>query len=115
VACCRVSGERVVDVDLFRASVFRYLLMVSTSLSTSFVAVRTPVEDMFLAFRRLACDMPRSVNSGARSNYRSVVDAVLGKGPSSVPLAESLDVVRFTDELLDRLGLDADMSKLQTS
>src|SRR5262249_56144496 len=32
-----VSGERVVDVDLFRASVFRYLLMVITSLSTSFV------------------------------------------------------------------------------
>jgi len=60
-----VSGERVVDVDLFRASVFRYLLMVSTSLSTSFVAVRTPLEDMLLAFRRLACDMPRSVNSGA--------------------------------------------------
>ena len=60
-----VSGERVVDVDLFRASVFRYLLMVSTSLSTSFVAVRTLLEDMFLAFRRLACDMPRSVNSGA--------------------------------------------------
>src|SRR5215472_3903869 len=60
-----VSGERVVDADLFRASVFRYLLMVSTSLSTSFVAVRTPLEDMFLAFRRLACDMPRSVNSGA--------------------------------------------------
>jgi predicted dithiol-disulfide oxidoreductase (DUF899 family) len=25
-------------------------------------------------------------------------------------LAESLDVVRFADELLDRLGLDADMS-----
>jgi hypothetical protein len=60
-----VSGEHVVDVDLFGTSVFRYLLMVSTSLSTSFVAVRTPLEDMFLAFRRLACDMPRSVNSGA--------------------------------------------------
>jgi len=42
------------------------------------------------------------------------VDAVLGKGPSPVPLAESLDVVRFTDELLDRLGLDADVSKLPT-
>jgi len=45
-----VSGDRVVDGDLFRASVFRYLLMVSTSLSTSFVAVRTPLEDTFLAF-----------------------------------------------------------------
>ena len=33
---------------------------------------------------------------------------------SSVPLAESPGVVRFRGELLDRLGLDADMSKLPT-
>jgi len=88
--------------------------MVSTSLSTSFVAVRTPLEDMFLAFRRLACDMPQSVNSGARPDYRPVAGAVLGKGPSSIPSAQSPGVVRFTDELPDRLGLDADMSKLPT-
>jgi len=88
--------------------------MVSTGLSTSFVAVRTPLGDMFLAFRRLACDMPRSVNSAATIELSVCCRRYARQGPSSVPLAEPLDVVLFTDELLDRLGLDVDMSKLPT-
>ena len=80
-----VSGERVVDIGLFRASVFRYLLMVSTSLSASFVAVRPPLEGMFLAFRRLACDMPRSVNSGATIELSVCCRRCARTGPVSVP------------------------------
>ena len=80
-----VSGERVVDIGLFRASVFRYLLMVSTSLSASFVAVRPPLEDMSLTFRPLACvtrDPSPETAADARLKETAVLRRTIGAGPT---------------------------------
>jgi hypothetical protein len=57
---------------------------------------------------------PSRFNSAAAIELSVCCRRCARQGPSSVPLAEPLDVVRFRDELLDRLGLDADMSKLPT-
>ena len=58
-------------------------------------------------------DLPRpSVNSGVTIELSVRCRRCARQGSSPVPSAESPGVVRFTDELLDRLGPDADMSKL---